>query len=93
MKRPQTGGQTEQGGRQRWGKRKKYGQTAAHTDHNFVLSGEVRRLTQQLALRHSDRAGGLSNQHSVVKPHTSQSWGNQVSALRACEDGQDGVKL
>lgn len=88
MKRPQTGGQTEQGG-------DNVGEIGRNmdTDHNFVLSGEVRWLTQQLALWHSDRAGGLSNQHSVVKPHTSQRWGNQVSALWPCEDGQEVVKL
>lgn len=68
-------------------------QTITHTDHDFVLSGEVGWLTQQLALRHSDRAGTLSNQYRVVKPHSSWRWGNQVSALWACGGGQRGVKL
>lgn len=63
------------------------------TDHHFVLSGEVGRLTQQLALGHSDGAGGLSNQHGVVKPHASQRRGDQVSALWPCKDSQRGVKL
>lgn len=49
----------------------KHTETIFHTDHDFVLSGEVGRLTQQLALRHSDRAGSLSDQHSVVKLHSS----------------------
>lgn len=46
-------------------------QTITHTDHDFVLSGEVGWLTQQLALRHGDRAGSLSNQYRVVKLHSS----------------------
>lgn len=39
------------------------------TDHDFVLSGEVGRFTQQLTLRHRHGAGSLSYQHGVVKPH------------------------
>lgn len=68
-------------------------QTHSHTDHDFVLSCEVGRLTQQLTLWNSDRAGGLSYQHSVVKPHPSWCRGNQVSALWAWKDGRQGVKL
>lgn len=62
------------------------------TDHDFVLSCEVGRLTQQLALRHSDRAGSLSYQHCVVKLHPSWCWGDQVSALWAYSSEQRGVK-
>lgn len=83
----------KQTGRQSWENRHKHRQTTTHTDHDFVLSGEVGWLTQQLTLGHSDRAGSLSDQHSVVKPHPSRRRGNQVSALWAREDGQQGAKL
>lgn len=63
------------------------------TDQDFVLSSEVGRLAQQLALRHGDGAGGLSYQHGVVEPHPSRRWGNQVSTLSAQKDGRQGAKL
>lgn len=53
----------------------------SNTDHDFVLPGEIGRLTQQLALRHGDRAGSLAYQYSVVKLRPSRCWGNQVSTL------------
>lgn len=68
-------------------------QRHADTDHHFVLSSQVGRLAQQLALGHSDGAGGLSNQHAVVKPHASQRRRDQVSALWPCKDSRRGVKL
>lgn len=63
------------------------------TDHDFVLSGEVGRFAQQLTLGHRHGAGSLSYQHSVVQPHPARRWGNQVSALWAYEDGQQGATL
>lgn len=63
------------------------------TDHDFVLSGEVWGLTQQLALRHGDGARRFSHQHRVVQLHPSRRWGDQVSALQAFSDGQRRVKL
>lgn len=63
------------------------------TDHDFILSSEVGRLAQQLALRHGDGAGGLSYQHGVVEPHPSWRWGNQVSTLSAQKDGRQGARL
>lgn len=63
------------------------------TDQDFILSSEVGRLAQQLALRHGDRAGGLSDQHGVVEPHPSRRWGDQVSTLSEQKDGRQGAKL
>lgn len=63
------------------------------TDHDFILSSEVGRLAQQLTLRHGDGAGGLSYQNSVVEPHPSWRWGNQVSTLLAQKDARQGAKL
>lgn len=68
------GGRREQSQRKKLGRqtlRKDADRPITHTDHDFVLSGEVGRLAQQLALRHGDRAGSLSYQHGVVKLHPS----------------------
>lgn len=63
------------------------------TDHDFILSSEVGWLAQQLALGHSDGAGSLPYQNSVVEPHPSWCWGDQVSTLWAHRGRRQGAKL
>lgn len=51
----------------------------AHQD--TLLSGEIWRVAQQLALRHREQAGGLSDQHGVVQPVVTGSRRDQVFTL------------
>lgn len=47
-----------------------------------MLSGEIWRVAQQLALRHSEQTGGLSDQHGVVQAVVTGSRRDQVFTLK-----------
>lgn len=56
----------------------------AHQD--TLLSGEIWRVAQQLALRHGEQAGGLSDQHGVVQAVVTGSRRDQVFTLKSETD-------
>lgn len=47
-----------------------------------MLSGEIWRVAQQLALWHSEQTGGLSDQHGVVQAVVTGSRRDQVFTLK-----------
>lgn len=53
--------------------------------HDTLLSGEVRRITEQLVLRHGQQTRQLSDQHGVVETVVAGSRRDQVPALEAQE--------